>query len=291
MQFAQLLQQINETHNTTFALVERYSDGEQGAFAIADREGKHYVLKWRSGTDHIDQLQYASEVTDRLRVSGYPVPQYLYIGNVLDSTYFIQTALPGVPMYRLTARYLPRLLELNALQIGQAPPGSRNWPREIVNTVLYGGDSYCLHTALQQHSPETTQLLRELQHIVLTHKDEITAKNDIVHVDFQPSNLLVSNGEVSGVVDWEAALAGDSTFDIATLLFYAYDDIDLREQLWQHALARTSLNALNIYLAHLILRQTDWSLRFHDAATSNRYLIRSYAILKEMAHRSTMQDE
>lgn len=283
---AQLLQLINVRHGTSFSLVERYAAGEQGAFAVADQEGNRYVLKWRQGTRHLSQLQYARSVTERLCARKYPAPRYLYIGTALDSTYYIQTALPGEPMYSLTAHYLPCLLELNTLQIGQAPSGLRSWPKEIVDNVLYGGDGFCLHASLQQHSPATAQLLRDLQHMVLTHKDEISVKNDIVHIDFQPYNIFVHNAEVSGVIDWDAALAGDAAFDLATLLFYAYDDIDLREQLWQHALSRSTLNILSVYLAHLILRQTDWSLRFHDAATSNGYLTRSYAILEEIAQRS-----
>lgn len=287
MQLQQLLQHINETHNTTFILSGRYADGEQGAYAIADQEGQHYVLKWSvGGTDHLDQLRYASAITDRLRATGYPAPAYLYTGTAFDSTYFIQTALPGVPMQRLTRYYLPQALKLNELQIGQAPgSGPRNWRQEVINTVLYGGNGYCLHEALQHHSPETAQLLHTLQEIVLTHQDEVPTANDIAHFDFNPANLLISNGTISGVVDWDGVYAGDCAFDLATLLFYAYDDLSLREQLWQALLAGTSLNILSVYLAHLMLRQTDWSLRFHDAATSNQYLDRSYAILKDISNR------
>lgn len=107
--------------------------------------------------------------------------------------------------------------------------------------------------------------------------------SDIVHFDFNPANLLISNGANSGVVDWDGVFAGDCSFDLATLLFYAYDDASLREQLRQHILARTNPGILSVYLAHLILRQTGWSLRLHDAATSNHYLAMSYAILKDIA--------
>jgi hypothetical protein len=40
MQLSQLLQHINEKHNTTFVFVNRYTAGEQGAFAIADSDGR-----------------------------------------------------------------------------------------------------------------------------------------------------------------------------------------------------------------------------------------------------------
>jgi aminoglycoside phosphotransferase (APT) family kinase protein len=117
---------------------------------------------------------------------------------------------------------------------------------------------------------------------VITHQDEPHRTNDIVHTDFQQANILVDDGQISGVVDWDGSFAGDCTFDIATLLFYSYDVPEMREQLWHYALARASLKLLSVYMAHLILRQVDWSLRYHDQATSERYIIRSQRLLQEM---------
>jgi len=75
-------------------------------------------------------------------------------------------------------------------------------------------------------------------------------------------------------------------FDIATLLFYSYDTIEVREQLWDYALERGSLQLVSLYLAHLILRQVDWSLRYHDQTTSERYITRGQVLLQEITHRS-----
>jgi hypothetical protein len=286
MKPAELLQQINEIHPTAFALVEHFAQGEQGAFAIVDSGGRRYVLKWQPDPEHVSQLQYTKQVTDHLRAKGYPAPEYVWFGQALGGTYSIQTALPGTPMTFLTASLLARLLALNELQVGQAPPGPRNWPQEVVNTVLFGGQGYCIHTSLQQYSPETIELLRQLQRLVLKHREETTETNDVVHFDFQPSNLLIYHQEISGVVDWDATSAGDATFDLATLLFYTYDNAAIREELWRYLLERASLSVLSVYLAHLILRQVDWSLRHHDQTTSERFISRGQTLLQEIAHRS-----
>jgi len=37
----------------------------------------------------------------------------------------------------------------------------------------------------------------------------------LLHFDFHPLNVLVENGEISGVIDWTNAAAGDSRFDAA----------------------------------------------------------------------------
>jgi aminoglycoside phosphotransferase (APT) family kinase protein len=155
-----------------------------------------------------------------------------------------------------------------------------------VKTVLAGGDGYCLHDSLLKYSQDTARLLDTLQQIVLTHQSEPHHTNDIVHDDFQPANILVYNQQISGIIDWDASFAGDRIFDIATLLFYSYDIPEVREQLWHYALKHATLNLLSVYFAHLILRQVDWSLRFHDSATSDKYIERGYRILADIAQKS-----
>ena len=168
----ELLQHINAIHSTTFQLVERYSLGEQGAFAIKDEHGVQCVLKWQPEMRNLDRTLQAKAVTDVLRGVGYPASHFLFIGRALEGIYSIQVALPGTPIYPLTIAIIPRLLALNELQAGWALPGLRNWHDEVVSTVLVGGEGYCLHTSLQQHSHETTNLLKELQRLVSTYQYE-----------------------------------------------------------------------------------------------------------------------
>src|SRR5260370_27539249 len=165
----ELLQQINKIHRTTFVLVEQYAQGEQGALAIVDSSGKHYVLKWRPDLEHANKVQYVREVTDHLRTKGYPAPAYVWSGYALGGTYFVQTTLPGTPMRSLTESLLSRVIALNELQVGQAPPGPRERSQEVVNTLLFGGQCYCIHTSLPPHSPGTARLIHPLYHLVSSH--------------------------------------------------------------------------------------------------------------------------
>ncbi len=111
--------------------------------------------------------------------------------------------------------------------------------------------------------------------------------DDVVHFDFQGSNILVDRDQVSGVVDWDGCRAGDRAFDLATLLFYADEDdgggSGPRERLWRVLVARTSPSLLGIYLAHLVLRQVDWSIRFHDRSTVERWLDRADDALRRLS--------
>jgi aminoglycoside phosphotransferase len=286
MQWNELLQEVNARHQTTFALGKRYEAGEQGAFVIVDQKGRRGVLKWTPDSKAIDKLEQARAVTARLRERGYPAPRYLYVDEALSGTYSIQHAIEGSPIpLDEIAEYIPHLLKLNALQVGQALPGLPDWHREVVNTVLFGGDGYCLHSSLQHYTPATATLLTDLQQIVSVHRDAPHRTHDIVHSDFQHANILVHNSQIVGVVDWDAVHAGDCAFDIATLLFYSNDDHTVCEQLWHSALERANIELLSVYLAHLILRQVDWSLRHHDQSTIDHYLNRSNKILAALTMR------
>lgn len=286
----ELLQSINALHQTTFTLVEQYPDGEQGAYAITDHLSRRCVLKWERGVGNLSKIQNARAVTDQLRNLGYPAPHYLFMGYVSEGLYYIQSALPGSPMRSLTTTLLPRLFELNELQVGQALAGQRDWHQEVINTVLSGGDGYCLHASLQQYSRGTANLLQKLQALVIAHQAEPHRTNDIVHGDFQQTNILMHDEQISGVIDWDGTSAGDCIFDVATLLFYSYDVLEVRERLWDYMLERASLKLFSTYFAHLILRQVDWSLRHHDQTTSERFITRGQMLLKEIAHRSRSAD-
>ena len=61
----------------------------------------------------------------------------------------------------------------------------------------------------------------------------------LVHRDFHPGNVLWRRGEVSGVVDWQAACTGPAVADVAhcrvNLLTLGTDAAERFTALWQHA--------------------------------------------------------
>jgi hypothetical protein len=64
-------------------------------------------------------------------------------------------------------------------------------------------------------------------------------------------------------------------------------DKDQVERLRRLLVARTGCGLLGLYLAHLILRQVDWSIRFHDRAAVERLLRRA----DEALHRFSAETE
>ena len=103
---------------------------------------------------------------------------------------------------------------------------------------------------MREYSAATAQLLDAVVGIGRRHAEVELPTTDIVHFDFNPTNILVSQELVSGVVDWDGACSGDCAFDLATLLFYTYEQAGVRERLWRALSARTSLpRAATAYMA------------------------------------------
>jgi hypothetical protein len=240
-------------------------------------------MKWHPDPVRLANYRQAAQVTDLLRGANYPAPRYVLAGVLDGISYSIQQELLGTPHQTTTTDLISRLVELNRLQARRAITQFRDWPAPVVDTVLFGGDGFCLLDPLRNYSPTTAEILNVIQAMVTTHADDEVETNDIVHFDFHQGNILVHEDAISGVIDWDGTCSGDCVFDLVTLLFYHYDRQDLRKLLWTEALERAGPGPLRIYLAHMILRQIDWSIRYYDSAIVQRYIGRAEEILLDIA--------
>src|SRR5207253_896853 len=100
------------------------------------------------------------------------------------------------------------------------------------------------------------------------------AANDIVHYDFTPANVLLSGDRVTGVVDWEGTRRGDRAFDLATFLFYTGHEPALRKRLLDELRAIRPSTVVATYVAHIAVRQLDFSIRHHSAEAVAHWLAR-----------------
>jgi Ser/Thr protein kinase RdoA (MazF antagonist) len=255
----------------------------QRAFWVTDRAGTVSVLKIlpEAPQEAAGHLRELDAVLARLRDRGYPAPRFRIIGQLPGLVFWVQPRLPGAaldrgrpePDHAALARLLPELLRLNDAQagLGTGPPG---WRRLITQTLTAGGDGYCLHTTLQA-SAAARDLLPVLRRIGERCGPAIPDGQDFVHYDFTPANLLSDGTAITGVIDINPpVLAGDRAFDLATLLFYHYDHDQIRGRLRARLLELAGPSAARAYLAHMVLRQVDWSLRHHPAAAATRRYLR-----------------
>lgn len=252
--------------------------GESGAaFWITDRSGAVMLLKVISGPDATGHLRRVDAVAARLRDRGYPAPRCHFIGQAAGVAFWVQERLPGSPLEgdhgrparAAVTRMLHDLIRLNDAQAGLGD-GRPGWPELITGTLTSGGDGYCVHSTLR-HRPDTRDLLAALRRIGERCGPAIGEGSDFVHFDFSFANLLSDSSAITGVIDVNPpVLAGDRAFDLATLLFYDYDHDDLRTRLRARLLELVGLRPSRAYLAHMVLRQVDWSLRHHPGAAITR---------------------
>jgi hypothetical protein len=283
---ASLVAFINDQHGTTFRLTDRLLHGKRNVGGLYTSSGERFIVKWTAGTHGLDRLRDAVGLVDRLRSRWYPAPRYTAMGLHAGGWYAVQTGLPGAPITRFSPAQVRQLVELNDVQRNQAGASAKPWPGQIVDDVLLGGPGYCLHDPMRSHAPVTERLLGLIQNLVAQHRAVTTPTIDVVHFDFQQNNMLGLSGKISGVVDWDGVQAGDRAFDLATLLFYAHEQEPVGETLWARATTITDPAAVAVYLAHLIHRQVDWSIRFNDPDVIERSLTRAQRVWREIPDRT-----
>jgi len=285
---------VRQQSGLDFAALTPASGGEsRTAFWATDRAGTVSVLKIMPGTapEAVSHLRALDLVLTRLRDRGYPAPQFHAVGHAAGLVFWVQQRLPGSvvdhgrgrPDGVVLARLLPELLRLNDAQ-ADLGTGPRAWPGLLTGTLTTGGDGYCLHSTLAAR-PDTSGLLPILRRIGDRCRPAIPAADDFVHYDFTLANLLTDGATVTGVIDINPpVLAGERAFDLATLLFYLYGHDDLRDQLSARLLELAGPQAAHAYLAHMVLRQLDWSLRHHPAAPATQRHLRLARLITADIH-------
>jgi aminoglycoside phosphotransferase (APT) family kinase protein len=174
------------------------------------------------------------------------------------------------------------LIAINRIQAGLAGDLPPEWPARVIDGVMKGFAEYCVIDTLRHYSAESAALLKELQELVVRHYDEEFVTRDIVHWDFNPGNVLRDGNRITGVVDWDGVCAGDRGFDLATFLFYSYGNREVRDPLWHEAIDCSGHGALSVYLAHMIVRQIDWSIRHHPPAWTAYWMTTAKGILGDL---------
>lgn len=284
---AAIVASINDRHGTHFRLGRPVAGGESGCtHSILDDEGIEFILKWGEGSEF--RVRQTVEIARRLKTVGYPAPDFIVSSGGNGLRYLVQRMMPGTPGAALTPALLERIAELNRLQEDAAAEFAEGWPARIVESVEKGFGDWCVHDSLTAHSRQTAALLAELRRTVSIVAGERYRTTDAVHFDFSTANILVENGAVSGVIDWNGCCAGDRAFDLTTLAFYALEDTEVATWLLDRALEISGSRAVALYLSHMIVRQLDWSIRNHDQPTVTRYLnisLRALRVIRELRDR------
>jgi hypothetical protein len=281
---AEVVDRVNAKHGRGYTVVRPMPEGEAShATLLVDSDGGCCVLKWWPSFDgDLAYVEAAAERVDRLRLRGYPAPQYVLISRLEGVVLVIQELLDGRPPQTLLPTHIDQLVALNELQrdTQQHAPA---WGEFMRETLLHGADGYCLHEPLRGHSAQSAELL---ERVIAMGRETVPSDLpavDTAHFDFHHLNVLVMGDTVTGIIDCEGARAGDRMFDLVTLLFCSPEgDLDQasQERLWSLLEDERQPAVLRAYLAHMALRLTSWSVVHHDDATTTRWLERSWSTLE-----------
>jgi len=238
-----------------------------------------------SGPGVVENQQRLVRLVRRLSARGYPAPDYLGVGAAGRVVVTAQRRIPGTTLEpgpgrpvepRVLASTLPAILAAVELQAGMGDLPRPPWPGWLVDTITSGGEGYCLHSTMRRR-PDTSEILDRVIRIGRERPQDGARTTDIVHFDLSPANVLHRDGRLAGIIDWNVPFAGagqgDRGFDVATLLFYTYDDDATRPALWDRAIAISGPRWTAVYLAHLVLRQVEWTVRHHPGGAQERRFI------------------
>ncbi|RII11721.1 Phosphotransferase enzyme family protein [Streptomyces sp. YIM 130001] len=248
--------------------------GQVGAAYVRWPEGRRSVLKWRPHTRVAELRDGALAVAEELRRTGYPAPATELAVQVGHAVVTVQELLPGSPVDQrggFDGSVLDQLLALNDLQAGRLA-GRPDVPA-VELYLRTDGPGYCLHEPLRQYGRRGAALERRVAAVGAGYP-AVLPGDDAVHLDFQPGNVLVEDGSVTGVIDWDGAARGDRRFDLVTLRFGLHVgriDPAVTRRL-DAALDAMPEEVLRPAWAHMSLRMVDWAVRHFAAQDVEHWL-------------------
>jgi hypothetical protein len=271
MTVAQVIELIRAHRGLDLHLAGFFAGGEVGAADVRGGDGTRYVLKWWDGDAEAGRR--AASLVNGLRQLGYPAPRFVLADEVGGVTVMMQEFVAGEVTDAISESVIDRLLQLNALQFGAGPADGASWTEYMVGSLVRGCNGYCVHQPLRDYDRRTRSLIEVIQQA--GEDVEQLPSGDAVHIDFHHRNVLVSESEVSAVIDWEGCRPGDAAFDLVTLAFglsVAEVSAQARETVWQEVRRRTVPTVRRAYAAHMALRQVDWSIRHRTPADVDHWL-------------------
>ena len=151
---------------------------------------------------------------------GYPLPDRLWHGWIGGEWYaVVERRLPGKPLATLDSETLDRLLRLVDLQAGADADlaGGFDVARWIRLVLFEGWEGWAERARRGSHAG--AEVCERVDRLVAPVRGVELEPADLVHHDLNLSNVLIEDGRISSVVDWDGGGLGPRALDLACLLF------------------------------------------------------------------------
>jgi len=250
----------------SYTLVGPLAGGETGATQIRRADGTPFVLKWEDDLDNQQRRRQGAHLAERLRTeAGWPSPAQDLL-DIDGTLVIVQEFLPGGNVGHLSHTIVDSILELHHARLGLAAFDDDNgkWGTYLLRMLTVGGNGYCLHEPLHRFDARTRNVIERFEEIGHSTDPSDLAGHDIIHFDLHPGNLLQVDGRLTAVVDMDYARRGDATFDLTTLAVASLGvtcDPGVRIRIFDEGVEALPAPKRGVYLANLLLRNLDWSIR------------------------------
>jgi len=246
-------------------LVRRFDHGVGGT-SLIDIDGSRRVLKvWTLTSDEDEaQLDDALKLAEIMRCRGVAVPALIERGSSAGYGYLVYEFLDGEWSAELGPDAVADMMSVIDATRDAAPAPNDGWVAELETMLDQGDASFDIAPDALAASAVAEAVLAEARRRLAACDTAGLRTSDIVHGDFAPENLLIHDGNVVGVVDWERARVGDSGLDLVGAIF----DVEiakkaharLRQELWCMARERMPTDALAAYVGLYAVRYLSWSV-------------------------------
>jgi Phosphotransferase enzyme family len=260
LEAADLVSRLAELTGVQFAIEGPCPGGEVGAAYVRWPDGRRSVLTM--GSRHAPPLVLFA------RRAGLPVPEYELTADLGDAFVVVQELVVGSAPAVVDRPLVDSLIALNAAFTGLLSSLSRP-PIDLY--LRSSGPGFCVHESLASYDRRSARVLDWVREVGAVRN---TADGpDLVHVDYHPGNILVSDGRITAILDWDGVGQGDRLFDLVTLRFDLAWRAPLLTFFMDDLLVQTlPADRLRAYWAHMSLRLVDWSIRHHTSAEVDVWL-------------------
>lgn len=192
-------------------LVRTFDHGAGGT-SLARLDGEPVVVKaWPTTREHEQTLSTGLDNAAIMADRAVPIPRLLERGTVGDYSYLFYEFVEGEWPPRVDENLAIHMLALTDLQRDAAPQADPDWPVTVARMITDGDPSLDIHPQRLRNHPAGPGILRTTQAALDACDPSHLRSTDVVHGDFAPENLLVNEGQISAVLDWEQSRTGPAT--------------------------------------------------------------------------------
>lgn len=245
-------------------------------YAIKTQIGDEFIIRIGRGEDVKNSFTREKWVLEESQKVGVPVPKVLSIQSFefegAELCICIENKLPGVPMkeykdwkdlankaemlelIRKAGDILSRIHSISVKGFGHLNSDGVGKHKSVVERVLNDHEiSEDKMIEVAEHNNFDKQIvISALQILKIQWPEHLIAETRLVHHDYGVKHIMVDNGEITGILDFQNAEGGDRAMDFAWWDFWSQDrypiqflmegykdkklfesDFELRKNLWK----------------------------------------------------------